>query len=454
MIESLEFANFRSWDRFPETGLKKITAFFGTNSSGKTSILGMLLLIKQTLESSDRSQVLNIGGENDYIQLGSYGDLVYGHDQQKSLKIKFNLKFLKGIVINDPEKRKELLLKGDRLSFETDIHQTSLKKLYVQGFSYTFANNTFTFRKKERDRYDYSLIAKSAGDSAKVKIRRTTGRVWPLPEPIKFHGFPDQIRTYYQNAGFLFDLQLAIEEFFSRVYYLGPLREYPQRQYTWTGAQPADVGQRGEKFIDALLSSRMQGLKIDPGYKYKKIPVENYVASWLKKLGLIESFAIDEIADGSNIYQVKVKKNRSSSEVLITDVGFGVSQILPILTLCFYVKEGSTLLIEQPEIHLHPKVQSGLADVFIDAVKKKNIQIIIESHSEYLLKRLQRRIAEEELSNERIASFFCTNDGEHSILKKLDVDMFGNIGNWPAGFFGDEMAEMAAMTKAIRKRNK
>lgn len=79
MIDNFKFCNFKSWEKFPETKFNRITAFFGTNSSGKTSILDFLLLIKQTLESSDRSQVLNIGGDGDYTQLGSFVELVHNH---------------------------------------------------------------------------------------------------------------------------------------------------------------------------------------------------------------------------------------------------------------------------------------------------------------------------------------------------------------------------------------
>ena len=136
---------------------------------------------------------------------------------------------------------------------------------------------------------------------------------------------------------------------------------------------------------------------LSPGRRRKRQTLEERIAHWLKELGLIHDFSVEAIAEDSSIYQVRVQKSPSSAKVLITDVGFGVSQILPVLVLCYYVPEGSIVLLEQPEIHLHPSVQSGLADVFIDAVKNRNIQIILESHSEHLLRRFQRRIAEESL---------------------------------------------------------
>ncbi len=110
------------------------------------------------------------------------------------------------------------------------------------------------------------------------------------------------------------------------------------------------------------------------------------------------------------------------------------------------------VLIEQPEIHLHPKAQSGLADVFIDAIDKKNIQIILESHSEHLLRRIQRRIAEDYLKTDETNLYFCNNDGSKSNLQELQLDLFGNIKNWPEDFFGGQMQEIIAMNDAIIKR--
>ncbi len=154
----------------------------------------------------------------------------------------------------------------------------------------------------------------------------------------------------------------------------------------------------------------------------------------------------------SGLYQVLVKKTPSSVPVPLTDVGFGVSQILPVIVLCYYVPKGSIIIFEQPEIHLHPSVQAGLADVFIDAIKTRGIQIILESHSEHLLRRLQRRIAEEALAPEDVALYFCEYVEDQSRLKPLEVDPYGNIVNWPRDFFGDEMGELAAMTAAAMKR--
>ena len=289
----------------------------------------------------------------------------------------------------------------------------------------------------------------------------TPGRKWYSFAPTKFYGFPDVVKFHYQNAGFLSDFQLELEQLFSRIFYLGPLRDYPKREYTWSGEQPTDMGRRGERAIDAILVSDSRDYKISRGKGKPRWLLSQFVAHWLKELELIHSFNIKPLVEGSNYYRVWVRKTSESPEVLLADVGFGVSQILPVITLCYYAPEGSTILIEQPEIHLHPKVQAGLADVFIHATKTRNIQIILESHSEHLLRRLQRRTAEfglngnnDSISNENINLYFCETIKGASTIKALQLDTFGNIQNYPDNFFGDEFGEIAAMNKAKIERQK
>ena len=133
-------------------------------------------------------------------------------------------------------------------------------------------------------------------------------------------------------------------------------------------------------------------------------------------------------------------------------LGFGVSQILPALVLLYYIPEGSTVLMEQPEIHLHPSVQSDLADIMLNVAKNRNVQIIVESHSEHLMRRLQRRVAEEEASVEDVKLYFVSTSGRSAQASDLELNMFGEIENWPENFFGDEMGEIAAITEASLRR--
>ncbi len=103
-------------------------------------------------------------------------------------------------------------------------------------------------------------------------------------------------------------------------------------------------------------------------------------------------------------------------------------------------------------IHLHPAAQSGLGDVLLGAVKDNETQLIVETHSEHLLHRIQPRIAEEGISKDDVALYFIGVEDGRSEIHELKVDEYGNITNWPQDFFGDEMGDLAAMTEATAER--
>ncbi len=451
MITQFRLKNFKSWRDTGEVELAPLTALFGANSSGKTSLLQYLLMLKQTTESADRSRVLHIGDTRTYVDLGTYYDLIYMHQSEAELNYHLRWRLPKPLNILDIERNSAVLFATDELSFDAAV-QLLGERLVVEQFAYSFDDQSFGMKrspsKNGNAKDEYELITGS------FEEKRNRGRPTSLPAPVKSYGFPDQVNASYQNMGFLSDLVLAFEELFHEIYYLGPLREYPSRQYIWAGEQPRDVGSRGERAIAALLASQRLGRTVRRGKGKPRRTVEQMVAYWLKELGLIHSFSLRPIAENRKDYEVRVKRSPRSAEVHLTDVGFGVSQVLPVLVLCYYAPEGATLILEQPEIHLHPAVQSGLADIFIDAINTRGIQIILESHSEHLLRRLQRRVAETKLNPEQAALYFTTmrEDGT-SHLDRLELDLFGNIRNWPRDFFGDAMGELVEMTNAQISRS-
>ena len=450
MLTHLSLSNFKSWAELPSLRFAPFTGLFGANSSGKTSILQLLLMLKQTVESPDRAQVLDLGSERGLVSLGSFRDILFARDTSATLKYSLQWSLQDSILVPDTKKRDRVLFEDCSLKFSAAICGNGSGRPHVQRMAYEIDKQVFEIERETEDG-TYALRSKPEG---RFEFNRTRGRAWPLPAPVKCYGLPDQVRAYYRNAGFLTDFELAFTDLFSQqIYYLGPLRDYPHRQYTWTGSEPSDMGQRGERVVEALLAGRERGAGISRGKGKRKWTLEICVAHWLKEIGLIQDFSVNRVAT-SHIYEVRVKKDNGSAPVLITDVGFGVSQILPVITLCYYAPPGSTILLEQPEIHLHPSVQAGLADVFIDAINTRNVQIVLESHSEHLLRRLQRRIAEERLTNNDTALYFCTLEDGRSRATPLDIDLTGSIRNWPKDFFGDEFGEIAAQQKAILRRKK
>ncbi len=457
MLTRLRLENFKSWQDTQDIALRPITGFFGANSSGKSGLIHALLLLKQTADSAERGIVFNFGApmSKRYIDLGDFVSVVHGHETEKSLGICLSWQTDEPIVITDTYAGRKENNRRVAVSNEIGFRVVSrmqgaseTARLVVENMAYNVGGTEFGLQREFEDGLPYNIFTRHAS----FRFVRYQGRSWNFESPMKCYGFPEKVRIYYQNADFLTDLEFTFEQCLQSVYYLGPLRAYPERFYTWHGFQPRDVGDEGSLAVDALLESRRRGDEIPDDKGKRKFSLEEYVAVWLKTLGLIHDFRVHRVVESGGLYRVMVRKSRSAPEVLISDVGFGVSQILPVLVLCFFVPEGSTVILEQPEIHLHPKVQAGLADVFIDAWKERKLQVIVESHSEHLLRRLQRRIAEENLSPDDVGLYFCEEENGVSSLEALEMDPFGNIANWPQDFFGDQFGEIAAMSEAALKR--
>ena len=448
MLTRLRLENFKSWKNTGNIALKPITGIFGANSSGKTSLIQSLLLLKQTADSSDRGIVFHFGDDRTPVDLGDFESVVHGHDSNNPMRVSLDWKTQRPMRIRGLDSGSEVV-RSDRIGFDVvsrGITSQSTKSPIVDQMLYRVGDTSFGLRRILNERLEYELFHEGTG----FEFGRTRGRPRVIPHPAKYYGFPREVRANFRNTWFLNRLELALEECLGNVYYLGPLRAYPERNYRWSGAEPIDMGEAGEYVVDAILASGERGETILWGKR--RVTLGEYVAQWLKELGLIHDFRVEPLAEGSSLFEVRVRKSERASEVLITDVGFGVSQILPVLVLCFYVPVGSTVILEQPEIHLHPAIQSGLADVLIDAWKKRKVQILLESHSEHLLHRLQRRIAEEDISRDDIGLFFCSAGGRSSEITPLELDPYGNIANWPKDFFGDQFGEIAAMSDAALRR--
>ena len=447
MLKRLKLENFKAWHE-ADIRFGKVTGLFGTNSAGKSSILQLLLLLKQTRNATDRGLVLDFGDPTDLVNLGTFADVVHRHDENERMGWSLGWTLPKKLRIGDPTtSRSDLLFEGNRLQTRCTVGLRQAR-LWSYQLAYRFDDVVFRLRPKTDTGTKFELT----NDSDDFEFIRNRGRAWPLPQPIKSYRFPNETRSYYQNADFLGDFELAYENLMDSIYYLGPLREYPRREYHWAGSSPDDVGQRGERAVDAILAATTRREKRSLGYKRRKKPFQGMIAHWLNNLGLIYDFRLEEIAKGTNLYRAMVKTSASSVSTALTDVGFGVSQVLPALVLLYYVPEGSTVIMEQPEIHLHPAVQSGLADLMLNVASARDVQIIVESHSEHLMRRLQRRVAEEQTSSDDVKLYFVSTKDGMAHASDLSLNMWGEIENWPENFFGDEMGEIASITKASLRR--
>lgn len=440
MLTKLQLQNFKSWEDTGEIAFKPITGFFGPNSSGKTSLLQALLLMKQTAEFPDRGTVLHFGDERTLVDLGDFENVVHKHDTKRTMTFSLGWNPGFGFEIPDIFGGGTVSL-GDDLGFEIEIGETS-----------TVSVNTLTLEKASHRIADGRQFGLRRTHNEMEYVTLPLGSQFRYPHTFKFHHFPYWATPEGPKVqDFFIRLEFELVDLLRGLRYLGPLRANPHRIYAWSGAEPPDMGRTGEFVVDAMLASRQRDMPVT--LQPNGPTIDEYVARWLEELGLVYAFRVEQMAEGRRVFEVRVQKSIGAPEVLLADIGFGVSQILPVLTLCFYVPFGSTVILDHPDIHLHPSAQAGLADVFIDVWKQRRVQILFESHSEHLLRRLQRRIAEEEIGRDDVALFFCsTNESGASTLSRLEVDQFGNIANWPEHFFGDQFGEIAKMSDAALAR--
>ncbi|MFQ2277111.1 DUF3696 domain-containing protein [Aeromonas hydrophila] len=456
MLTSLHIKHFKAWKDTSSIRLAPLTVIFGANSAGKSSLGHLLLALKQTTLSADRKRPLHLGDDNSLIDLGTFVECLHNHDLQNALEFELGWKIPgKDLEARDPLTKNKF--SGDELTLSVklsanDKEQPTVDKLTYQLLDHGTSQLTVDYSRDEKGKLEIA--------SNEYKFVRNTGRSWPLDEPDKFYRISDQSRARFQNAEFLSDFALSTEAALNSIYYLGPLRDHPKRIYSWSGETIESVGQKGELTIAAILAASAQERMLNRGHRQRLTRFDEFIAKWLKDLGIIESFAVKPVAEGRKEYEVLVKTHVSASEVKITDVGFGVSQVLPALVQAFYCPPNSTIWMEQPEIHLHPQVQAELADVFISATqarengKERHVQLIVESHSEHFLNRLQLRVAEGVVAPEDVAVYFCRRTGDTTELEPLRLNMFGEIENWPENFFGDEMADIAGRTLAAIRRKK
>lgn len=462
MIKELRIKNFKGWQDTGIIDLAPITVLFGGNSSGKSSIGQFLVMLKQTVRQSDRKTVLLLSGPQASVDLGSVSDIFYDHNLDEDMEFSFKWNMDTRAVLENSNRKDFYNLIG----FEGSIKVSDVETQYleVKEFKYRLYDKqklklTVGMKKDMEEDGDRNYVLDSDRYFKRIKV----GRGWKLTEPVKFYGFSDAALAYYKDSDFLQDLNLYQEEFFSKFYYLGPMRTETKRIYSWSGVNPESVGESGENTIAAILSAK----KLDKKLKFKNTHYKKFeviVSESLKKMGLIEEYKIEKIGDRQE-YEVKVRIKGTRRFVGLPDVGFGVSQVLPVIVQLFYAPDNSVIFIEQPEIHLHPCAQTLLADVIIDAInmreagEDRRVQVIIETHSEHLLRRFQRKISEEKLSVSDMKAYFAKNNRQASKLEKLEVDQYGNILNWPEGFFGDMEDDMYhqsmnALSRRIAERDK
>lgn len=266
-----------------------------------------------------------------------------------------------------------------------------------------------------------------------------------IPENYRFYLTDQDIklkRLVEETAG-------GLKSLISKLVYVGPLREEPQVLSISSGIKNnTPVGVKGELTADLLLKNKNRKIQyVSPKFEEKKSTLLEAVNEWVDSLDIGNKIKTrDEGKLGRGIV-LKMKGDRQDRD--LTQIGVGASQLLPILTVVLNSPTGSIVLLEQPELHLHPAVQSRLGDFFLAQSLYKGF--IIETHSEYLITRARLQKVKDKSNSENINFYFVevSDHGDHDFIK-LGNNKFGDLDYWPKGFFDTLEEDSAAIVAHVR----
>ena len=238
-------------------------------------------------------------------------------------------------------------------------------------------------------------------------------------------------REVFHIGEYVIDIGEELEQTLKALFPISPFRKPPERWYIFRGTSPSHVGYQGDLLPDLLL---------------RRPELVDETNGWLEKLNIGHQLKVKSMgADSGDLFEVRLidTRRRESISVALPDVGFGVSQLLPFIVQSL-VSEKQIISIEQPEVHVHPKLQADLGDLLAEAIKEpRQNRFIVETHSEHLILRLQRLVRKKVLNPEDISVIYVSRRPEGAKAERLHLDEDGDfIDDWPNGFFTERLREL------------
>lgn len=451
--------------------LAPVTLIYGPNSSGKSSIIQALMLLKQSItRPSEKGGLVSTG---EYIDLGTFSSMMNNHNTENDLEFSVEYSPLKRPSSaertnfgdshnriheftyslsgreNNQKNEEFTYLKKITTKIFTEGNNKSLFKLSIQSILDDKIQKSFIRRSLAARTFDFADT--DSGESFCNYVSRKTGvtgfdsnPVRKLINNINFRSDPnfctpssiiikesqkdvDNIALGVCNQT-MTEIATELQDKFGTIAYLGPLRLHPARLYAPKGDQSGSVGKAGENAA-RLIYEKSPGMSDD-------------INKWFVEFDIPYSLSAENIGNDitGSVVSLQLKDLRTGVTVGPSDVGFGIGQLLPILVEGL-VRKNSTICVEQPEIHLHPRLQAALANFIIETSKEN--QWIIETHSESLILRLQNKIKDGTISPDNISIIYVEATSRGSKVLAIPLDKDGDfMVDWPDGFFEERLKEL------------
>jgi predicted ATPase len=436
MFTAIRLKNFKAYQDSQLVPLKPLTLVLGANNSGKSSLLQAVLLLAQTLDDSTSRQPLVTSGT--YVDLGGYFDIIWGAQSRRadsfSIELNISRESAEGPYV-EPDTDADTPLPTDldvTFVFDSEKNAIVVSSCSVEGDKKIFA----AARRAGRG-YMAPHLSDVAREGLTLDFRHF------LPTLIPGKRLEDRKRRreimdfyfYADQAWFSWSSQLA------RVAHVAPLRQPVPRFGILGKSLTSDLGPGGENLLRVLRAGDE-----DSGSGER---LANLVSQWISEnFKMLRGLQLVDVDDAGTILALLGDERRGFSGINVANMGEGLSQLLPIITRVLTTPEDGALLIEQPELHLHPAAQSDLADLFIAGVERGRRQYIIETHSEHLLLRLRRRVAEGRIDPDLVSVLYVERNGSSSSVRALDIDPSGHFDDWPKDFLDERYREALAIAEA------
>ena len=445
MLKSIGLENYKCFEKMIVDGkegleIVPLTILCGVNSSGKSSILKSLLVLKQSFEENMVSNSLLLNGK--YIDNGTFSEILFNESTEKTFTISNEFQINnKGKFSKDKTSYRDLcrvyyntnlhnflinysvkITNGGDSLYSNRIQEINIKIITSYSSQKIISNINFTRINKNVYKILGRNIPDVSGQLDDFDIKRAicyfNGIVL---NSVYEEGMSSHTKLFIPAIISIFSI---IKLQYSQLQYIAPLRETPRRRYI-ADKEVNNVGVSGENtplLLKRIAKNKCYGIfaplsddefNLSDNDIIKNDEYSAFINSWMNYINLGKISLDNRQKD-----LIKVKIGQQN----IADVGFGVSQVLPILTEGLYLSPNQTLLLEQPEIHLHPKMQMRIAD-FLLSLCIQNKSIIVETHSDHFINRIVRRYMEDEKIRSKIKIYFIDkNSNGISNIESVNID--------------------------------